>query len=295
MRKRQIIILLLSVVCLLAACGNQKETEVKQFKRELAKVKEKEDAFKKAIDDADLKQVKHLSKMGISDKNKKVMKAVKADIDKNIIPKFEEYKVAASHLRKEDVNHTDSLVNTYVQTVKNKEQRVEQLDRFVTLYLNAVKLNETILDYTRLFEDNRSLVEQAIRKAEANGGTKEVASFKQKLEDNNKALKKAADTHLKTADNATSKTAIDKHIKPLIAKQIKELNKVNIEDKSIDDARRSAVEMYYNLQNYYDTREKAISNSEKLAEIDTRHLIDAGEDIEVLDRKFEKALASYTE
>ena len=40
---------------------------------------------------------------------------------------------------------------------------------------------------------------------------------------------------------------------PLIDKQITDINKTNISDNHVDNARKNAIEMYYSLQNYYDT------------------------------------------
>ena len=43
-------------------------------------------------------------------------------------------------------------------------------------------------------------------------------------------------------------------ISPLIDKQIKDINQTNISDQHVDNARKNAIEMYYSLQNYYDTQ-----------------------------------------
>lgn len=72
-----------------------------------------------------------------------------------------------------------------------------------------------------------------------------------------KILKKSRQKYLES-DDSNSKKAIDEHIKPLIEKQITELNQTNITDPKVNSARKNAIEMYYNLLNYYDTRETTI-------------------------------------
>ena len=58
----------------------------------------------------------------------------------------------------------------------------------------------------------------------------------------------------------------------MIDKQIKDINQTNISDQHVDNARKNAIEMYYSLQNYYDTRVDTIEISEKLSKIDVDKL-----------------------
>ena len=55
---------------------------------------------------------------------------------------------------------------------------------------------------------------------------------------------------------------------PLITKEIRDLNKTEITSGYVNDARKNAIEMYYSLQNYYETREETIEISEKIEKMD---------------------------
>ena len=78
----------------------------------------------------------------------------------------------------------------------------------------------------KLFESNRSQVETQIKKANNQEDANQLTS---KIESNNQNLKEAAQKYLES-DDSNSKKAIDEHIKPLIEKQITELNQTNITD-----------------------------------------------------------------
>ncbi len=59
---------------------------------------------------------------------------------------------------------------------------------------------------------------------------------------------------------------------PMIEKQITDINQINISDKHVNNARKNAIEMYYSLQNYYNTRIETIKVSEKLSKVDVDKL-----------------------
>lgn len=84
---------------------------------------------------------------------------------------------------------------------------------------------------------------------------------------------------------------------PLITKQIRDLNKAEITDAYVNDARKNAIEMYYSLQNYYETREETIEISEQLAKIDYNKLPQKGEELEqyetTFNKKYQKANDNY--
>ncbi len=149
------------------------------------------------------------------------------------------------------------------------------LKTFVDLCNKSIKANEDILDYTKLFESNRSQVETQIKKANNQEDANQLTS---KIESNNQNLKEAAQKYLES-DDSNSKKAIDEHIKPLIEKQITELNQTNITDPKVNSARKNAIEMYYNLLNYYDTRETTIEIEKKLSKIDVEKLPKTGKEL----------------
>lgn len=127
-----------------------------------------------------------------------------------------------------------------------------------------------------------------MQKANNAGETADVNNFKHKLEQNNKDLRQTAENALESSDSNKVKHAINEEIMPLITTEIKDLNKAEIKDGYVNDARKNAIEMYYSLQNYYETREETIENSEKLKRIDYDKLPQEGKDIEQFDKTFDK-------
>nr|WP_232587136.1 EMYY motif lipoprotein [Staphylococcus pettenkoferi] len=77
---------------------------------------------------------------------------------------------------------------------------------------------------------------------------------------------------------------------PLIDKQIKDLNQTTITDSNVNEARKNAIEMYYSLQNYYETRQDTMGITQRLAKIDLQNLPKKGEDLENDDKAFDKEL-----
>lgn len=274
MKKLAILSIMLICGVLLSSCGNQKRADLNDFQTQLNKVEDEKKDVKTVMDKIHLKQLDQLSKMDTTDKNKREFKALQKDINKHLIPEFKKYEKSAKQLPAE---HQDviELKDKYLQNVKQEKQSIYDIKAFVDLCNRSIKANEDILDYTKLFESNRSQVETQIQKATNQEDANQLTS---KIENNNQKLKEAAQKYLERDDTTTNK-AIDDHIKPLIEKQITELNQTNITDPKVNSARKNAIEMYYNLLNYYDTRETTIEIEKKLSKIDVEKLPKTGKEL----------------
>lgn len=204
------------------------------------------------------------------------------------MPKLEAYDKAAKKLPAES-EETKELKAEYLEAVKKKKDAINEVKNFVDLYNQSVKANEDILDYTKLFEKNRSQVEDNMEKA--NNAGENVKDFKHKLEQNNRDLKLTAEKQSNMMDAKAEKKTIETQIMPLINKQIKDLNKAEITDGYVNDARKNTIEMYYSLQNYYETREETIEIGESLAKIDINKLPQESKDLEPYDKKFNEKYA----
>lgn len=239
------------------------------------------------MDDIQLKRLDNLSKTDMTDKNKKAFNDLQNELNSKLIPKLEEYETAAKNLPTSS-NETKELKSTYLDSVKKKKSAINELKTFIDLCNQSIKANEDILEYTKLFEKNRSQVEDNIQKASTVGNSTDVTNFKNKLEQNNKDLKNTAEEEADSTDSNEIKKSIKEQIMPLITKQIRDLNKAEITDAYVNDARKNAIEMYYSLQNYYETREETIEISEQLAKIDYNKLPQKGEELEQYETTFNK-------
>ena len=56
------------------------------------------------------------------------------------------------------------LKSKYLENVKQEKQSIYDIKTFVDLCNKSIKANEDILDYTKLFESNRSQVETQIKR-----------------------------------------------------------------------------------------------------------------------------------
>lgn len=287
MKKIICIVLLFCFSITLSACGNEGSTEFKDFDSTLNDVKSKETELKKVIDDIHLKRLDDLSKTDMTDNNKKEFNELQNKVNSKLIPKFDNYETAAKKLPA-DSEETKKLKSTYLKSVKEKKAAINNLKNFTDLCNQAVKANEDILDYTKLFEKNRSQVEAHIQKASDAGSTTDVNNFKRKLEQNNKELRNTAEKEADSTDSTKVRQSIETQIMPLIDKQIKDLNKTAITNNYVNDARKNAIEMYYSLQNYYETRKETIDISEQLEKINAKDLPKKGEDLEKFDADFNK-------
>lgn len=288
MKKIVLIPMIFILIVALTACSNKTDSDISHFESKLDEVNNKQDKLEKVMDKINLKELDHLSKTDTTDKNRKEFIQLQDDINKQLIPAFKDYEKAAKQLPAE-THDVKVLKAKYLKTVKAKKKSIYDVKEFVDLCNDSIKDNEDILDYTKLFEKNRSQVEKKIKNASNQEDADQLTS---KLESNNKDLKETAQKHLDTSSsNAKSaKKAIKNYISPLIEKQIKDINQTNISDKNVNDARKNAIEMYYSLQNYYDTRIDTIEVGEKISKINVDKLPKEGKDIDRKDKAFNSEL-----
>lgn len=292
MKKLMCFVLLVCFAVVLVACGHEGANEFKDFDSTLTDVKQKEKEFNKVMDSIDLENINDLSKTDMTDKNKKEFNQLQNNLNSKLTPKLEAYEKSTKHLPANS-EETKELKSKYLASVKKKKAVIEEVKTFVDLYNQAVKANEDILDYTKLFEKNRSEVEENMKKA--NNAGESVKGFKEKLEQNNKDLKNTAEKESNSTNAKSEKQVIETQIMPLIKKQIKDLNKAEITDGYVNDARKNTIEMYYSLQNYYETREETIEIGEAIAKIDINKLPKESEDLKHYDKDFNKRYAELKE
>ena len=291
MKKFLILLCLLMIIVVANACGNKEQEDIAKFDNQYSKVKQKDKELTQEMDNIHLKDLDQLSKTDTTDKNSKEFKALQQRINQQLMPKFKQYDKAVDQLS-DKTTKTKSLKKDYMEIFSSKKKDIDQLKSFVDLCNQSIKYNEDILDYTKQFENNRYKVESEIKKA---SNKNEANTLTTKIEKNNEALKKVASKKLKDVDDNKAKEVIKDDIIPLIDKQIADINQTNISDKNVNNARKNAIEMYYSLQNYYNTRFETIKVSNKLSKIDVDKLPKEGKDITKNDKAFENKLKKLKE
>lgn len=286
MKKIVIFAMLAILIIVICACGNKEKEAQHQFTKQFKDVEQKQKDLQHVMDNIHLKEIDHLSKTDTTDKNSKEFKALQEDVKNHLMPKFQAYYKSAESLPDETAK-VKKLKKEYMSIANEKKKSIKQLKTFIDLCNQSIKYNEDILDYTKQFEKNRYKVESEIKLAD---NKNEARNLTTKLEQNNQALRDTAKKNLDDSKENEVKRAIKNHIMPMIEKQITDINQTNISDKHVNNARKNAIEMYYSLQNYYNTRIETIEVSEKLSKIDVDKLSKKGIDITSGDKVFVKKL-----
>ena len=289
MKKILYLVLLCCIVFSLAACGNKEDSSIKDFESTLKLSQNKGHALKTTVDKLNIEQLDELSNKETTDKNKREINQLQNDINNKLVPKMTAYEDSIKNI-KASSEQAKSLKKSYRKTVEQQINALKELQTFVSLCNQSIKANEDILDYTRLFEKNRSKVEKNMDNASAAGSTTEVHILTKKLESNSRELKATAQKNVDTNNDKEAKAQIENDIMPLIESQIKDLNQTTISDSNVNAARKNTIEMYYSLQNYYETRKETITIGEKLDKIDYNKLPKNGKDLEQYEKPFEQEL-----
>lgn len=289
MKKILYLVLLCCIVFSLAACGNKEDSSIKDFESTLKLSQNKGHALKTTVDELNIEQLDELSNKETTDKNKREINQLQNDINNKLVPKMTAYEDSIKNIKALS-EQAKSLKKSYRKTVEQQINALKELQTFVSLCNQSIKANEDILDYTRLFEKNRSKVEKNMDNASAAGSTTEVHILTKKLESNSRELKATAQKNVDTNNDKEAKAQIENDIMPLIESQIKDLNQTTISDSNVNAARKNTIEMYYSLQNYYETRKETITIGEKLDKIDYNKLPKNGKDLEQYEKPFEQEL-----
>lgn len=282
-------ILLVIATISLAACGNRTQSDLNQFEQSMSEVDKKQNHVKKGMDDMHLNRLNELSKSDLTDRNQEDFEQMSKDMDKKLMPAFQSYKEAAKALPA-DTKDVKALRSQYLKEVDQQEKALKDDRAFIHLCNQSIKANEDILNYTRLFEKRRAQLEIKVSDAKKAGETKSADELVSKLKDNNKQLQNMAKKYLDAEDPKKTKSVIKNKIEPLISKQIEDLNQSNVTDSETTKARQSAIEMYYSLQNYYETRQQTIDISTRLEHYDMNKLPLTGKDLNKYHKQYNKNL-----
>lgn len=285
-------LLIITIACLtlsLAACSNKTQSDLKHFEKAKHEVDKEERQVEKIMDDMRLNRLNELSRSDLTDRNKTDFKQLEKDMDKKLMPAFESYQNAAEQLPAE-TKDVKALRKTYISEVNEQEKDLKAIRSFIHLCNASIKANEDILNYTRLFEKNRAQLEKQVETARQAGESDSIDKFIHKLKHHNKELQQIAKKYLDTDDPANTKTVIKDKVQPLINRQIEELNQASVSEPNTAKAHQTAIEMYYSLQNYYETRQKTIDVSNGLERYDMNKTPLTGKELDEAHKPFKREL-----
>ncbi|AVQ34315.1 EMYY motif lipoprotein [Staphylococcus muscae] len=272
-------------IMMLTACGGQSQRDKETFDAQLSHVESKEKIFNETLDDLKLHKLNHWVKGEATDKHKESFQELEEKIHKELIPKFNDYQQEAEKLPTSN-EKLKEIKQLYLKGLEGKEQEIERLKHFVSQYIKSMETNENILNDTQSFEWHRAQVESYIADAQTSAtGAKEAAALEEILQKNNEEIKKSVEDAGENPDAQVFKSQTI----PLIQQQIRALNQKQLHNNSVSQARQSAIEMYYNLEHYYNERAKAIEYSASLEKTDVNSLMTDSKDLKHYDRAFKQA------
>ncbi|UXR72024.1 MULTISPECIES: EMYY motif lipoprotein [unclassified Staphylococcus] len=265
---KKVLFFCLISIFVLTGCAGQTQREKEEFDAQLAHVEKEEKVFNETLNRMALDKMKKWVEDDVTDSHKEKLQGVEKKIQEQLKPKFKAYQKEVNALP--DTNKDlKSVKQAYLKSVQGKEREIERLEQFITQYIASLETNENILNYTQSFESHRAQVEALIAEAQTSEkGVKEVTDLEELLQKNNDDIKKSVEavTEKNEADVFKNQTI------PLIQKQIRTLNQKQLHNQAVSQARQNAIEMYHNLERYYEERVKAIEYSESLKQIDVNTL-----------------------
>ncbi|MEJ7541760.1 EMYY motif lipoprotein [Staphylococcus intermedius] len=283
----KIIILSFLIVGSLTACTASSQKQMHAFDQQMKTVSEKERIVNQTLEEMNLNQLYDLSQTDTTDANKRAFDQLKKQIDNTLKPAMKAYHQEAQALPEENKD-LKTLKSTYLEGIKGKQKVIEKLDHFVVLCQNSIRANENILDFTQQFEKYRSRVETQISSAkQTTQGAEDSVKLEARLDENNRYIKDKAETSIREKDGKAQMHAIQDEVIPLVQKQIKALNEMQLRDETANRARQNAVQMYYSLERYYQERVKTIEYNQQLAETNIRKLITKAKDLDSYNTPYE--------
>lgn len=265
---KKVLFFCLISIFVLTGCAGQTQREKEEFDAQLAHVEKEEKVFNETLNRMALDKMRKWVEDDVTDSHKEKLQGVEKKIQEQLKPKFKAYQKEVNALP--DTNKDlKSVKQAYLKSVQGKEREIERLEQFITQYIASLETNENILNYTQSFESHRAQVEALIAEAQTSEkGVKEVTDLEELLQKNNDDIKKSVEavTEKNEADVFKNQTI------PLIQKQIRTLNQKQLHNQAVSQARQNAIEMYHNLERYYEERVKAIEYSESLKQIDVNTL-----------------------
>lgn len=178
-----------------------------------------------------------------------------------------------------------------MSNIEKKEKTLEELNEYISLFKQSIQSNEKILDYTDVFEQNKSDAEKNAKLAKNNPDDKEDYDALVSVIDKNSEELSTKAKYLNDTQNVQDRADyIEKDIIPLFSKNIKSLNQTNISSKRVNQMRQAQIEVYYTLINYYKERKKGILIEDKLQKVQVQNGVSSQFSYLGKDEKYNKAI-----
>lgn len=278
------------LVLIIAACGNELHSDLQKYKREMKPIYKKENSILKDIDKLRLNQLDQLIGTEVTVEKRKELNELQDKIEKQIIPEVKDLSKQAHNINV-STNEVQDAHDIYMSNIEKKEKTLEELNEYISLFKQSIQSNEKILDYTDVFEQNKSDAEKNAKLAKNNPDDKEDYDALVSVIDKNSEELSTKAKYLNDTQNVQDRADyIEKDIIPLFSKNIKSLNQTNISSKRVNQMRQAQIEVYYTLINYYKERKKGILIEDKLKKVQVQNGVSSQFSYLGKDEKYNKAI-----
>lgn len=278
------------LVLIIAACGNELHSDLQKYKREMKPIYKKENSILKDIDKLRLNQLDQLIGTEVTVEKRKELNELQDKLEKQIIPEVKGLSKQAHNINV-STNEVQDAHDIYMSNIEKKEKTLEELNEYISLFKQSIQSNEKILDYTDVFEQNKSDAEKNAKLAKNNPDDKEDYDALVSVIDKNSEELSTKAKYLNDTQNVQDRADyIEKDIIPLFSKNIKSLNQTNISSKRVNQMRQAQIEVYYTLINYYKERKKGILIEDKLQKVQVQNGVSSQFSYLGKDEKYNKAI-----
>ncbi|WP_305850137.1 EMYY motif lipoprotein [Staphylococcus hyicus] len=279
-------LLVFLLVLVLVGCDHNVKQEKAAFDNQMKIVEQQEKAYYDGLEEVDLSQLKMINRTDATEDNKALIKNKKAAIKHILQPKFKAYQKAAKQLPTTN-RELVALKTAYLEAIEKKGKSLEETECYVTLCLQLIESNESILSYTQQFDAQRAKVETLIKASTTSqNGENESYLLEQYLIDQHTQIKTVAEAVLEENDEMKQSKKINQDVIPRIEQSIKSLNQLHIDDPFVNKARQHAIQMYYELDSFYKMRAKSVAYSQRLSKMNIKQIIKTPDELENYEKKY---------
>ncbi|WP_414055936.1 EMYY motif lipoprotein [Macrococcus equi] len=284
------ILFILFVSIIITGCGDKVKSDINDYKSQMKDVQSEEKKLVALIDRLGLDKADQLLGTEVTEEKKKQLKQIEEDINKKIKPQLSIYekKVRAVEPVTKEVK---DVHNIYVRNLNKKKQFISELEQYMKLFNQSILSNEKILDYTRVFEKNKTLNEKYVQRAENNAADeKDFETLSKIVNNNSDELRKKVAYLTSSATIPEKQKYIDDTLIPLLKTYVDKLNQTKLKSNNVVGMRKATIETYYSLINYYKERKVAMKTENELQKMPIQDILANTKEIKTMDEKYNEAL-----
>nr|WP_263314017.1 EMYY motif lipoprotein [Mammaliicoccus sp. Marseille-Q6498] len=290
MKIKLLYLMVFVLVFIIAACGNEVHSDLKKYKNNMKPLYTKENSILKEIDHLNFDKLDQLIGTEVTAEKHKELNKLQDRLEKRVLPEVKDLRKQAKKIDT-DTDEVKSAHKIYLSNLKKREETITELNKYIKLFRQSINSNEKILEYTNVFEQNKSDAEKNAKQAKSNPADKNDYEALVTVIDKNSDELNSMAKYLNESHSVSEKAKyIENEIIPLFKKNVKSLNQTNISSNRVNQMRQSQIEMYYTLINYYKERKQGIIIEEKLQKIQLPNSINSQLSILGKDEKYDKAL-----